>query len=759
MTLQDAFKKIENYLRSDKKVPYIVDVQNNRDYEALQDQFAVGRNEFRKASDYCNHDERLRLEDLLQDLSRSEGTIFLTELSTFLKLESEYDLRSQLRSMLYKSIPGKLIVVTYQSSPQLRISHPALSPQVIIVDGKRAEIPQITFAARDLPENTLGNVYDGIEHLAHAIETADGGEVTVYTKMSRNNYPLSMFTIHDLSRYYDILTNRDHVTKVLPESLGTEDQWCYALSLIGTDKSWGEIITDAFGSTANLSYMINNYNRFDGNKKWLYYIGLKLYGGRENNYLKKVIARSDLPADFITILYRTILQFDRSDRNFTTLYDERKVILADFTDNINEITEYCKIVETKGKDAIYYLTDLSQPEKEKIITLIDRYAYDIDRTELLRILERVYPDLQSYLLPFRFRNELLDSYFQQYKHQKVINRILPGFMEMVEQQAAKRDFMTVLKTRTSHIEQIDTTGAELYFMDAMGVEYLSFIAEKCRKYGLSSNISYWQAELPTLTCFNKEFVEYFEYKTCKVNNIKDLDDIKHHGTDNFDYENTKLPLHLIRELEIIEEVIAKIKAKLSNGTCKKAVMIADHGASRLAVIRETENQWEMSSKGEHSGRCCPTTDFDAQPASATEERDFWILANYDRFKGGRKANVEVHGGASLEEVTIPIVEITIRRGSVEAFVLDAFKSIKVGRRKNAAINLYVGEKRQDIYILLNNKPYDALPTENDYVYSVDMPDIAKKGSYMFDVYAGGELIAPSLSFEAKSMLGDVNDVI
>ena len=188
-------------------------------------------------------------------------------------------------------------------------------------------------------------------------------------------------------------------------------------------------------------------------------------------------------------------------------------------------------------------------------------------------------------------------------------------------------------------------------------------------------------------------------------------------------------------------------------------MIADHGASRLAVIHETENQWQMSSKGEHSGRCCPTTDIDAQPAAATEERDFWILANYDRFKGGRKANVEVHGGASLEEVTIPIVEIVIRRGAVETFVLDAFKIIKVGRRKNAAINLYVGEKRQDIYILMNNKPYDALPTENDYVYTVDIPDITKKGSYVFDVYAGSDLIVSGLSFEAKSMLGDVNDMI
>ena len=70
-------------------------------------------------------------------------------------------------------------------------------------------------------------------------------------------------------------------------------------------------------------------------------------------------------------------------------------------------------------------------------------------------------------------------------------------------------------------------------------------------------------------------------------------------------------------------------------------MIADHGASRLAVINESETSVEVAEKGMHSGRCCPKADISEKPDSATEENGFWCLANYDRFKGGRKANVEV----------------------------------------------------------------------------------------------------------------------
>lgn len=69
--------------------------------------------------------------------------------------------------------------------------------------------------------------------------------------------------------------------------------------------------------------------------------------------------------------------------------------------------------------------------------------------------------------------------------------------------------------------------------------------------------------------------------------------------------------------------------------------------NKLYVV---ENIWSMATSGEHSGRCCPVNELNSKPNAAIEENGFWVLANYDRFKGGRKANVEVHGGASLEEV-------------------------------------------------------------------------------------------------------------
>ena len=55
------------------------------------------------------------------------------------------------------------------------------------------------------------------------------------------------------------------------------------------------------------------------------------------------------------------------------------------------------------------------------------------------------------------------------------------------------------------------------------------------------------------------------------------------------------------------------------------------------------------------------------------------LPNYDRFKGSRKANVEVHGGATLEEVTVPIIEISYLNDAVEVKIMpiDSTATLRV----------------------------------------------------------------------------------
>ncbi len=242
-----------------------------------------------------------------------------------------------------------------------------------------------------------------------------------------------------------------------------------------------------------------------------------------------------------------------------------------------------------------------------------------------------------------------------------------------------------------------------------------------------------------------------------IPDIKDLDEIKHHGEDNFDYEKTKLPIYLITELEIIDNLLKKIQSAIISEQYSKAIILSDHGASRLAVLHETENVWEMESKGEHSGRCCPKNEINTKPEFAIEESDYWVLANYDRFKGSRKANVEVHGGASLEEVTVPIIEIIRKSDHVEAFILDEFKVVTLAAMEVPVIRIYVGILSNSIAIKVNDKFYDAKATSDNYIYECELTDCIKKGFYYADILNGSDVLSVNNKFEVtKKGMTEVN---
>ena len=193
-----------------------------------------------------------------------------------------------------------------------------------------------------------------------------------------------------------------------------------------------------------------------------------------------------------------------------------------------------------------------------------------------------------------------------------------------------------------------------------------------------------------------------------------------------------------------------------NEPISKVIMISDHGASRLAVINEDGKLIEMAEKGEHSGRCCSKNDLDSQPSSATDAGEYWSLANYDRFKGGRKANVEVHGGATLEEVTVPIIEITKKSDDIEITIMESV--ITVSYKKKASIKLFSKTKINDVSVCVDGMYFDAVEID-DNIYQVDMPQIKKAKTYNLDVYSAGCPVVEGLSFTVKKEGSQENSLL
>lgn len=752
MNVNDAKKRIQAYLDSNKTWPLLVDVQTKADKSELVDYFKVGENRFPDIERFCNEDGDLKIDELYAAISANAGNTFITNFTGFLKLHGESALKRALKTIAANGISGHVVVLTYQCRDYLRFSDPRIaeSGRVVIVDGVPDPAPSICFVHPSISPAFAG-CYAGLQKIGTIVEACPHSTVYISTMALKANFPDSVYHLAQLRNGYEILAENDPRTAAVPASLGTPEQWNYALQKMGRSGSWDRLIAAEFGSEFHLCHAFASYQKYDDNKKWLYFIALSICGAKENEYLQMVIDSISTEKELVKTIVRLILTVDKSDKQFDLLYRQRRAILEVLQDCLSEITEYCKVLAAKGEDAVYYLTDLTALEKERVIAWLNAYGQKYDTQKLITILKSVYPDLASYLAAFRFKNQLLDDYFRAYKYQKLVNHILPSFETVVNEQATRMDFVTALKPRAAIVEKLDAANSKAFFLDALGVEYLGFIQEKCSAYGLSVNVSCGRCELPSITSQNKEFMAALQSKGCVVADIKDLDKIKHHGEDSFDYEKEKNPIYLIRELEIIDELLKKIQASIVNASYEKAIILSDHGASRLSVLHETENTWSMATSGVHSGRCCPVSELNSKPDAAIEENGFWVLANYDRFKGGRKANVEVHGGASLEEVAVPIIEITRKQANIEAFILDSSKVITLAAREHAVLQIYVGIKSDRVGIMLNGQYYDAAPTSDPYIYTVDLVNYTKKGIYAFEILNGTDVLASGQKFEIRKM--------
>lgn len=192
--------------------------------------------------------------------------------------------------------------------------------------------------------------------------------------------------------------------------------------------------------------------------------------------------------------------------------------------------------------------------------------------------------------------------------------------------------------------------------------------------------------------------------------------------------------------------------------CKSFIIASDHGASRLAVIKRQEVSYETDTKSEHSGRCCKAFD-GCDVTYKIEDNGFVILSDYGRFRGSRSGNVEVHGGASLEEIVVPVITLTLKKQTGIQITVIHPDDITADRHDGVALNLYISdvESPDNISLVIEDKSYQGKSEDGSH-YTFKLKDIkrAKTKPYMADVFDGADLIG-TVSFRVRGKTATVKD--
>ncbi|SDZ75224.1 BREX-4 system phosphatase PglZ [Selenomonas ruminantium] len=737
--------------------PLIIDTE---DYDSFHDLIFRLRIDVAKkfiyVSDFCKEGAIPNIEQAYSS-AFADGVHVLVGLSQACMLQSQSTLQEYLDRAVNETCREHTIILLMHCREYLQKKcrqDVRLERRIRFLGNKNQPLPQIIIERN--PRYARGKTYNSIGELLSALEQMtnesikDSLMISLVTKYSPTLFNKAVYSVSQGPESFDVLCQRFPVfSSGFAKENGTEEQWQWLLERLEIE-SFEKIIAEEF-KVFDLEMCVGDVlenNDSNSNLLWLYWLAIRIQGSN-NSYLNKAVKDIKNQLELEKTIYFSILSVDVNEKNFQQYYRERKKLLDKLKDNKRIAVQFCNEIGQKGRKAIFYLTD--HTSDEQICAMKCLSYYDYTQKEIKEILQRTLPQVYLYLDTFAFNESViqvddkllaseLTDYFTEYKKQKVSNKIQTEFLTKVDKIAEERPYNRLLG-RIATFKNLQCRDDSPYFIDALGVEYLSYIKNRCKEYGLITEIRIAHSELPSITSLNKDYIDYF-HDECK--NTKELDEIKH-GVNYYDYEKIKQPIHLLNELAVIDNVLKDIRMKLSQGIIKRAIIFSDHGASRLAVINESENGMiELEEKGKHSGRCCPI-DEDPQIPYVTYENGYAVLANYERFKGGHKAEVEVHGGATLEEVLVPIIAITTKSDRLTY----AFENASIERKGSepTKLVLFCNKEMTNPQLRIKNKFYSGkLIMDNKHAEFI-LDDIKRKSTYLAEIYDDNKATGIELQFE------------
>lgn len=737
--------EVGRYLQSPKGLPFFYAV-GDIDYVNVVNELKQIGLEVIKVSDFCTRYDRFPDYDLLIENFRTldvnyKNRFVVIGLGESLALRGAEEAKKVLRRL--KSVTlgsARVIILCRGIAPCLK---------EIFAEDPRLQAKNLGFIDNNCSTNIFltnnrviaNKECEGIKGLLSVLEKGETGNIHTTIFM---DLPDSLFGIKIIDTEYAALLEVFTHLKV-SESYGTNEQW---RNLREKYLQNPDEVHKYFAEYVNNENEIYEHIVGDAYCTWIYFLKLKMFREKiQNSYLQYVISSTDNVVDLKNKILNDIIYISHTDKRFKEYYQNRKKLLKKFPEC--ELAYFVRENKINPDGEIYNYTDNTILEKREIVNWISNNSWNDTISDL-------YPRLGLYMRKYIFHcgsiSELLTEYFEKYKFQKIQNKISDDFLDLLDKYG-KMFLYTKLPTRDSVINRIENKKSTyLYWLDALGVEYLSLIVGIANEKGLLINIDIARADLPTITSINKDFYEKWPGKL----KYKDegLDNIKHKEKGGFFYTRDKAPVHIVDELEIIENVIETAVLSLEQSKCKQFVIASDHGASRLAVIKEKENSHQTDTRGEHSGRCCKAYDEGARE-HIIEENGYFVRTDYERYAGSRAANVEVHGGATLEEVIVPIITLKRKQNGVDIRIMNADK-LTADRHNGTYMEFYISyvEQKENVSVVIDDVQYKAISKDETH-YAVCLTDIKRRKKCTVEFFDGNDSIG-KLDIDIKSKIATIN---
>ena len=128
---------------------------------------------------------------------------------------------------------------------------------------------------------------------------------------------------------------------------------------------------------------------------------------------------------------------------------------------------------------------------------------------------------------------------------------------------------------------------------------------------------------------------------------------------------------------------------------------------------------------------------------ATKENGYFVLADYNRFKGGNTGQFENHGGATLEEVIAPVIEFSLGEVRYQAYLANP--KVSVVRGRTATVKISVVPSPQTVSVRIGDRVCLARPVVGATgQFEILVDEEVKPGEYEMSVIADNDELADRL---------------
>ncbi|MCR5833602.1 MAG: BREX-4 system phosphatase PglZ [Selenomonadaceae bacterium] len=685
----DSLDELKKFLRDDKdrktfSPVRFINVDSLHDWIQIKNFSDTLATNFIFLSDYCAEEDTFpNLRKLRSDLQKESRNICVLPLSEFLRLNPdlvarEINLLLNLRKDEVCSF--RFYFPMYRMKNffgSLKISDSRQKNCVLLLSSKETDDYSLTVIQKSMRFKISGECVDGFKQYLSYWENYPNTSLTLYTENAVYLQDKKFFdNVKVIANAFDLLRQNHNLPAEFKRNFGREEDWQKMVELVATVGNFeqvfrGEFKLDGFGISA-----FKNFGVLENFRQWLLWLWCMLQG---SDYLSRCAKASTSPKEFMNQIYEMIFSCV-DEKNFNSLCDERREILS-LTKTFPPETFPEQIRQADKRLALKILTNTSHVEQLLIFETLQRFGFK-ELSAVRKILKVTFPQLANYLA--EGAESLGDNqakYFNHYRWLKVTNRLTADFNRYVTDIAenAGRNIYA-LKSRNEIVNEEYSDKAAVFFVDGLGAEYMNFFVTDFASLEENFSIKYQigRCNLPSVTEHNKDFLSGKNV----AEEILTLDTIKH--------EDRNYPENILGELQFLSTLKEKILHALN--LYEKIILCSDHGTSRLAVLaRKTEFDTAFCAENRKvykSGRFAEALPNDTVNfPTALEYDNKTIFADYSRFTQKGAPGNEIHGGATLEEILVPVITIERRKKIPNQKILSSVKKVKRGINKNADFDI------------------------------------------------------------------------